>query len=127
MSAKLQVGRAQTYSANAVSNALAPELCLVLKCCVWCIGQGATVGGVWVYTDQIEDDTLGTDSSRRRVHTSMYANLRTNLPREVRVTEGCVTPVPEPFALLHRTRMARLGRRGRNEVTFFEAVHRGLS
>ena len=46
--------------------------------------QGATLGGVWVYTDQIEDDVLGTDPSRRRVHTSMYSNLRTNLPREVR-------------------------------------------
>ena len=54
---------------------------------LWCAGQGATVGGVWVYTDQIEDDTLGTDPNRRRVHTSMYANLRTNLPREVRLAE----------------------------------------
>ena len=41
-----------------------------------------------MYTDQIEDDTLGTDPNRARVHTSMYANLRTNLPREVRHTEA---------------------------------------
>ena len=46
--------------------------------------QGAEVGGVWVYTDQFEDDISGRDRNRRRVHSSMYSNLRTNLPREVR-------------------------------------------
>jgi len=29
------------------------------------------------------DDLLGRDPRRRRVHSSMYADLRTNLPREV--------------------------------------------
>ncbi len=40
------------------------------------------VGGVWVYRDEVEDDPLGQVSSRR-VHGSLYASLRTNLPREV--------------------------------------------
>ena len=29
------------------------------------------------------DDLLGLDPKRRRVHSSLYADLRTNLPREV--------------------------------------------
>lgn len=29
------------------------------------------------------DDLLGRDPGRRRVHSSLYADLRTNLPREV--------------------------------------------
>ncbi|PSC67968.1 flavin-containing monooxygenase FMO GS-OX-like 4 isoform A [Micractinium conductrix] len=41
----------------------------------------ATVGGVWAYTEEVEDHPLGLGS--RHVHGSMYANLRTNLPREV--------------------------------------------
>lgn len=45
--------------------------------------QSAGIGGVWDYTDETEDDLLGLDPKRKRVHGSMYANLRTNLPREV--------------------------------------------
>lgn len=30
---------------------------------------------------ETEDDPLGVDPARRRVHSSMYAGLRTNLPR----------------------------------------------
>lgn len=45
--------------------------------------QSAGLGGVWDYTDDTEDDLLGLDPKRKRVHGSMYANLRTNLPREV--------------------------------------------
>jgi len=40
------------------------------------------VGGVWVYRDEVEDDPLGLNASRS-VHGSLYASLRTNLPREV--------------------------------------------
>ena len=61
--------------------------------------QGATLGGVWVYTDQIEEDVLGTDPNRGRVHTSMYSNLRTNLPREVR--PDTISPVTVMAASLH--------------------------
>lgn len=39
------------------------------------------MGGVWKYTPETEDDVLGRDPSRRRVHSSMYKGLRTNLPR----------------------------------------------
>ncbi|KAA8521868.1 hypothetical protein F0562_012510 [Nyssa sinensis] len=41
------------------------------------------VGGTWVYNPVIESDPLGIDPSRKVVHSSLYASLRTNLPREV--------------------------------------------
>lgn len=37
------------------------------------------VGGVWDYREEVEDHPLGLGD--RHVHGSMYANLRTNLPR----------------------------------------------
>ncbi|KAF2366274.1 Flavin monooxygenase-like [Trinorchestia longiramus] len=40
--------------------------------------QSNCVGGTWVYTDQ-----LGKDENGLPVHSSMYKNLRTNLPKEV--------------------------------------------
>ena len=46
--------------------------------------QGAELGGVWVYDADVEDDLTGADANRaKRVHSSVYASLRTNLPREV--------------------------------------------
>lgn len=46
--------------------------------------KGSSTGGVWVYTDEVETpDLLGQDPERHKVHSSMYAQLRTNLPREV--------------------------------------------
>ncbi|KAL4445839.1 hypothetical protein ABPG77_009038 [Micractinium sp. CCAP 211/92] len=39
------------------------------------------IGGVWDYTEEVEDDPLGR--GHRPVHGSMYRDLRTNLPREV--------------------------------------------
>ena len=45
--------------------------------------QGNSVGGVWVYDPEIETDLLGINVDRKRVHSSMYASLRTNLPREI--------------------------------------------
>ena len=44
--------------------------------------EGDAVGGVWVFTAETEDDVIGREPGRRRVHSSMYSNLRTNLPRE---------------------------------------------
>jgi len=43
--------------------------------------MGSSVGGVWVYDNEIESTIDGTTKSE--VHSSMYSNLRTNLPREV--------------------------------------------
>ncbi|XP_066288489.1 uncharacterized protein [Branchiostoma lanceolatum] len=40
--------------------------------------QTDRVGGTWVYTDRV-----GTDEHGLPVHSSMYKNLRTNLPKEV--------------------------------------------
>ncbi|KAM7257470.1 hypothetical protein ACFE04_013211 [Oxalis oulophora] len=40
------------------------------------------VGGTWVYTDQVEPDPLSLKKDRPIIHTSLYASLRTNLPRE---------------------------------------------
>jgi hypothetical protein len=52
--------------------------------------QAGDVGGVWQYTDDVEesliDPLLSTskpDAGRVKVHSSMYRSLRTNLPREV--------------------------------------------
>ncbi|KAI3706950.1 hypothetical protein L6452_25056 [Arctium lappa] len=40
------------------------------------------VGGTWIYTNNTEPDPLGIDPTRPVVHSSLYASLRTNLPRE---------------------------------------------
>ncbi|KAJ9555178.1 hypothetical protein OSB04_009792 [Centaurea solstitialis] len=40
------------------------------------------VGGTWIYTQNTEPDPLGIDPTRPVVHSSLYASLRTNLPRE---------------------------------------------
>jgi cation diffusion facilitator CzcD-associated flavoprotein CzcO len=46
--------------------------------------QNSRVGGVWVYDDRVEkDDLMGNNMKRRKVHSSMYRHLRTNLPREI--------------------------------------------
>ena len=46
--------------------------------------QGAEVGGVWLYDPRVEEDPLGLNSTgESKVHSSMYASLRTNLTREV--------------------------------------------
>lgn len=44
--------------------------------------QAEGVGGVWRYSNAVEDDLLGAQPGQR-VHGSMYRGLRTNLPREV--------------------------------------------
>jgi len=43
--------------------------------------QGNRVGGVWVYTPRTETDPLG--QAGPRIHGSLYASLRTNLPRDL--------------------------------------------
>ncbi|KAH7862146.1 hypothetical protein Vadar_000721 [Vaccinium darrowii] len=40
------------------------------------------VGGTWVYNPSTESDPLGLDPTRVVIHSSLYASLRTNLPRE---------------------------------------------
>ncbi|KAL0324441.1 UNVERIFIED_CONTAM: Flavin-containing monooxygenase FMO GS-OX-like 5 [Sesamum calycinum] len=41
------------------------------------------IGGTWAYTPEIETDPIGLDPTRNIVQSSLYASLRTNLPREV--------------------------------------------
>ena len=43
--------------------------------------QSDWIGGVWRYSDEVEDDPLGR--GQHLVHGSMYAGHRTNLPREL--------------------------------------------
>jgi cation diffusion facilitator CzcD-associated flavoprotein CzcO len=43
--------------------------------------QTATVAGVWAYTPETEADPLGQRGER--IHSSLYASLRTNLPRDL--------------------------------------------
>nr|BDH72886.1 marasmin synthase 2 [Tulbaghia violacea] len=40
------------------------------------------IGGTWAYTPETESDPIGLDPKRKVVHSSVYASLRTNLPRE---------------------------------------------
>lgn len=40
------------------------------------------LGGTWVYNPSVETDPLGIDPCRAIIHSSLYASLRTNLPRE---------------------------------------------
>jgi len=44
--------------------------------------QAASVGGVWVYTPEVDDDQSGRDVSQA-VFSSIYASLRTNLPSDL--------------------------------------------
>jgi cation diffusion facilitator CzcD-associated flavoprotein CzcO len=43
----------------------------------------ARLGGTWVYTEELESDPLSRNPDWHHVHTSMYADLRTNLPRDL--------------------------------------------
>ncbi|KAL9231111.1 hypothetical protein vseg_006374 [Gypsophila vaccaria] len=45
--------------------------------------RGPSPGGIWAYTPETEPDPLGLDPARKIIHSSVYASLRTNLPREV--------------------------------------------
>eukprot|EP00959_Pyramimonas_sp_CCMP1952_P042878 897173-Pyramimonas_sp.AAC.1 len=46
--------------------------------------QAGQPGGTWVYDAAVEDeDLLGVSETRTQVHSSMYENLRTNIPREI--------------------------------------------
>ena len=51
-------------------------------CQVSVFEAASEVGGVWVYSAETEDDPLGQTSSKR-VHSSLYDSLRTNLPRDL--------------------------------------------
>jgi len=44
--------------------------------------QGDQLGGLWVYSEETESDTLGQDVGER-IHSSLYHSLRTNLPRDI--------------------------------------------
>ncbi len=50
--------------------------------------QSRQVGGLWAYTDATEDDPLGLRPSRR-IHSSLYASMHTNLPRDLMAFDGC--------------------------------------
>ncbi|XP_033755055.1 LOW QUALITY PROTEIN: flavin-containing monooxygenase FMO GS-OX5-like [Pecten maximus] len=43
-----------------------------------CFEQNSRLGGTWIYTDQ-----TGVDDHGLPIHSSMYRNLKTNLPKEV--------------------------------------------
>ena len=49
--------------------------------------QSERVGGLWNYTDAVEDDSLGQRPSRR-IHGSLYESLRVNLPRDLMPFDG---------------------------------------
>ncbi|CAL5222037.1 g4330 [Coccomyxa viridis] len=45
--------------------------------------NSSSLGGVWNYQEEVEEDLLGRDPLRRIIHGSLYSSLRTNLPREI--------------------------------------------
>lgn len=49
--------------------------------------QSGHVGGLWVYDDRTETDPLGL-AADERIHASLYASLRTNLPRDLMAFDG---------------------------------------
>lgn len=49
--------------------------------------RSGRVGGLWVYEEETETDPLG-QRPRRRIHGSLYASLRTNLPRDLMAFDG---------------------------------------
>ena len=57
--------------------------------------QAEQIGGVWVYTDAVEDDPLGQQPARR-IHSSLYAAMRVNLPCDLMAIAGY------PFAAARR-------------------------
>ena len=44
--------------------------------------RGDQVGGLWVYTPNVESDPIGLEPTRTTVHSNVYHSLRTNLPRD---------------------------------------------
>lgn len=49
--------------------------------------QSDRVGGLWIYRESAESDPLG-QHPEERVHGSLYASLRTNLPRDLMAFDG---------------------------------------
>ena len=73
---------------HAVCGALHPRDAWVVS--LASLEQGSRAGGVWVYTEETEEGGEHAEAQQqqqqqqqRGVHSSMYRNLRTNLPREV--------------------------------------------
>ena len=55
--------------------------------------QSDQVGGLWNYTEDTEDDPLGQQPSVR-IHGSLYASLRVNLPRDLMAFEAIPSTMP---------------------------------
>lgn len=49
--------------------------------------QGEQAGGIWAYQAEVEDDLLGL-APTEKVYSSLYDNLRTNLPSDVMAFKG---------------------------------------
>ena len=49
--------------------------------------QSNRIGGIWAYSEEVEDDLLGRNP-RQRIHSSLYEAMRVNLPRELMALEG---------------------------------------
>lgn len=47
--------------------------------------KSSQIGGTWLYTPETEseEDPLGIDPNRKIIHSSLYASLRSNLPRQL--------------------------------------------
>lgn len=83
-----RVARVAVVGGGAAGLAAASELRLEGHDVVLYEADERGVGGVWRYDARTEDDVLAASAARETVHSSMYASLRTNLPREVMAFDG---------------------------------------
>ncbi|XP_017771386.1 PREDICTED: senecionine N-oxygenase-like [Nicrophorus vespilloides] len=66
-----------------VSGLVSAKYCLAFGHEISVFEQTTNYGGCWNYTDEI-----GVDENGLPVHSAMYQNLKTNLPKEIMVFEG---------------------------------------
>lgn len=59
---------------------------------VTCFEVGTHVGGTWIYSEADVHDAGDDANGERLVHSSMYASLRTNLPKEIMAFPGFPFP-----------------------------------
>lgn len=56
--------------------------------------QTQSIGGTWVFEEEVDEDLLARRGHGKKVHSSMYRHLRTNLPRELMgFTDYPLTPL----------------------------------
>ncbi|XP_068699037.1 uncharacterized protein [Montipora foliosa] len=79
--------------------------------------QASSIGGTWVY-----NENSGTDENGVRIHSSMYRNLRTNLPKEVMAYPDFPFP-PEWPSFMTRHQVLRYLEDYANSFDLYKYIH----